>query len=363
MANKREYDVSDIEVNNDATVHGHIFDVSPVKTSKNRPNLSYFNGKKVARFVSFEPKLRADIEQLKQKKKPVALTRCKIQNNKMDSTSLEILANKFSSAEQSPKKFKVDENSLFQEEDVADKIIPLSDVPKVKVNQVITVLGKILSIGHPQQLKSKDGKPLSKQDCTIADSTGSCRIVLWNENIGRFTTDQTYHLTEVSVRQYAGDVYLSLTANAEVKEADDIGEVIESVTDDADPSTGLAGLKHCDSIAEGEIVSVCNVNEYTACVTCKGKVLPSSTSNLIGQCSKCSTVMKISRCVKAKNAKFTIAATESSKEWNLTAFNEQLEKIIEGAEGNTLQEKLLFAGKTKVTYDTATMTINHVIIH
>ena len=91
MATKREYDVSNIEINDDATV--------PWPQAKNRPNLLYFNGKitdvkKVARFVSFEPKLRADIEQLRQQKKPLALTHC---NNKIDSTSLEILANKYSS--------------------------------------------------------------------------------------------------------------------------------------------------------------------------------------------------------------------------------------------------------------------------
>ena len=57
MASGKSYDVSELEVCDNTTVHGHILELSPIQTSKNKPDCSYFNGKlsdgvKVARFVS-----------------------------------------------------------------------------------------------------------------------------------------------------------------------------------------------------------------------------------------------------------------------------------------------------------------------
>ena len=56
MASGQSYDVSELEAGDNTTVHGHILKLSPIKTSKNKPDCSYFNGKlsdgvKVARFA------------------------------------------------------------------------------------------------------------------------------------------------------------------------------------------------------------------------------------------------------------------------------------------------------------------------
>ena len=96
MASEKSCNVSELEAGDNTTVHGHILDLSPIKTSKNKPDCSYFNGKlsdglKVARFVSFEPELRLSLDRFRQEKKAVALSGCRIQNNKFDS-SLEIMA-------------------------------------------------------------------------------------------------------------------------------------------------------------------------------------------------------------------------------------------------------------------------------
>ena len=74
MASDKSYDVSELEAGDNTIVHGHILELSPIKTSKNKPDCSYFNGKlsdgvKVARFVSFEPKLCLSLDRLRQEKK------------------------------------------------------------------------------------------------------------------------------------------------------------------------------------------------------------------------------------------------------------------------------------------------------
>ena len=65
-------DLSDLVVSNGAsssgTVHGVVGEVSPIKTSRKRNDVKYFegqfsDGKKTVRLVSFEPKLRGQLDE------------------------------------------------------------------------------------------------------------------------------------------------------------------------------------------------------------------------------------------------------------------------------------------------------------
>ena len=64
---------------------------------------------------------------------------CRIQNNKFDS-SLE----KHSAVEQSPKKFKLDDTL----EDSCE-VVHFDDLGNVKLNQFVTVTGKVIILGVP----------------------------------------------------------------------------------------------------------------------------------------------------------------------------------------------------------------------
>ena len=75
------YNVSELEVGDNTTIHGHILELLPIKTSINKHDCSYFNGKlsegvKVVRFVSFESKLCLLLDLLRKEKKAVALSGC-----------------------------------------------------------------------------------------------------------------------------------------------------------------------------------------------------------------------------------------------------------------------------------------------
>ena len=61
--NLKEFDVSELEDDGNATVHEVVLEVSPVKVSRNNPEVKYFSGKisdgkKVARMISFEISVR-----------------------------------------------------------------------------------------------------------------------------------------------------------------------------------------------------------------------------------------------------------------------------------------------------------------
>lgn len=259
---------------------------------------------KVARFVSFEPKLRLSLDRLREENKAVALSGCRIQNNKFDS-SLEIMAGRQSAVEQSPKKFKLDESSESPLLEDGCKAVPLDELRNVKANQFVTVVGKVIRVEASVEVRSKEGKPLMEQDCVIADSSATCRIVLWEAHIGKLKDGVSYRWCRVVVREYGGVKYLSLVENSEIASVDDVGDVFSKEDD-------VGGERSELSIVEGEVVGVLSVDEYSSCLSCRGKVKTIGTSNVSGECTICCLKVKMFRCAKSKSAKIVIASNSLS---------------------------------------------------
>ena len=85
----REFEVSDMAEEDDATVHGVVVNLTPVKNSKNNADVSYFtgklsDGKKVARMISFKLELRDYLQEAKISGSPVAITNCAVKVGKYD---------------------------------------------------------------------------------------------------------------------------------------------------------------------------------------------------------------------------------------------------------------------------------------
>lgn len=108
-----EMDVSEMTESTSAVVHcALVGPVSPVKCSHSS-NVEFFearasDGKKTARLISFEPKLRDKLEKAQESKQEVAITNCSVQRNKRSgSKELEIVLGSRTSVIPSPKKFEV----------------------------------------------------------------------------------------------------------------------------------------------------------------------------------------------------------------------------------------------------------------
>ena len=83
LKRKLEFDVSEIgeEIHSGALVHGRVIEMSPIKNSRKNKDIKYVegqltDGKEVCRFISFDVKIRDDIEKLMDREESVSLNNC-----------------------------------------------------------------------------------------------------------------------------------------------------------------------------------------------------------------------------------------------------------------------------------------------
>ena len=79
-------------------------------------------------------------------------------------------------------------------------------------------------------------------NCAVSDSSGCCRVVLWEGHVGRFEVGNCYRLVGVSVKCFNDVHYLSVSANSEVEGIDDIGQVVEEENTDIDRPVDLGDV-------------------------------------------------------------------------------------------------------------------------
>lgn len=107
-------------------------------------------------------------------------------------------------------------------------------------------------------MQTKDGKKLQKQDCIIADASLHMRLVLWEEDVGKLQSGDSYQLENVMIQQYNMHKYLSLSGDATVTKVDDIEET-ETVDTESDREQEV-------KVLQGEIIAVLNADSYLSCV-------------------------------------------------------------------------------------------------
>ena len=316
------------------TVHGVVVgEVSPVKTSKTKSGVKYFDGtftdgKKALRMISFDPKLRDQFEEAHKNKYPVALKNCFVKRGRTD--ELEILVNTKSSVMKSPKKFKISEDDIgVLQLSQCPVLGTLEEVKDIAENQHITINGKIISLSASEQVVAKStGRKFSKQDFTIADCTAAIRGVAWEDHFNALKEDSSYKIVSATVRSFNGAKYVSLGEKSTVEELSDIGDVVgeELVYHGAGDVTVL----------KADIVAVMSIESYISCRVCDGKVI--QINEMVGKCGKCNTKIKMAKC-GSKSVGRIVIEDDEGKEYKLTIFNNIIEQICEIAKGEIKGDK------------------------
>ena len=173
--------VSQLQECSYGTIHGtFVGDVSPIKSSRKRADVKYFDGwisdkEATATVVSFMPKLRENVERACNTKEAIAITNCIVQRSKTEGCkNLEIVVGSHSNVQNPPKKFSIDNEKVQLQCDEGDavKVKPLDEIIQMAVHQRITIEGKVQSVEKIEKVKVRRTM-LHKQDVIIADATGA----------------------------------------------------------------------------------------------------------------------------------------------------------------------------------------------
>ena len=343
-----EMDVSSMEESNSATVHGvFVGAVSPVKVSRNTQR-SYFEAKlsdgvKSARVVSFEPKLRNEIEEAGKVRRGVAITRCTVKRPKFGGDDLEIVAGSKSAIVSSPKKFKLSDDATGGSGGDAVNYVVSDDLQTLREHQRIIVVGKVVSCSLPQELKGKTGSKYVKQEVNIADSTAVCRGVAWEQHVSSLEEGLSYKFVNVTVRSFNAHKYLSLGEMCNITKVEDIGEVVD---DDV-------AEEPCSTVVKGDIAVVMNIESYSSCRNCNSKI--GDVGKAVVECAKCNSKMKLARCAKASIAR-VLLEDEKGNERQLTMFSDVLDEVAqrgkEASHCDKIEDQILSAPKLCYTIST-----------
>ena len=214
--------------------------------------------------------------------------------------------------------------------------LTLKNIDDVAVGQSVTVVAKVVKAAPPQTIKTKDGRQMTKQDCSIGDCDRCIHVVSWEKDVGSLAEGSSYKLVNVSVHIYDDLRYLSVGSNCEIVRIDQIGEVVE---DDADEDQCCVG----NYIVEGDIDDVFYCDEYFGCTPCNKKL---AVNDAIGECSKCGLTVKIKKALKCANA-CILVCDKNSTSHNLTLFNEVIFDLLEGIQGDNIKQRLMQVEETK----------------
>ena len=190
----------------------------------------------------------------------------------------EIIASNRTKVDSSPRKFQV-EGGVDHHATI--KVLSISEACKLSPKSLVSMMVKIQTVNPPEKLLRSDKQShVTKQDCIIADATGSCRLVLWAGRVGAVIEGQSYHLISVAVRWYNNQKYMS---------------TLEHTTDWEDQWHWCRKWPMCYyRKIVGEISHVLSFEHYLSCPECNSKVQEIDT--ICGECTKCSGAVKLSKC-------------------------------------------------------------------
>ena len=142
-----------------------------------------------------------------------------------------------------------------------------------------------MEVQEPTQITTKTGRKLLKQDCTLGDVEWYC-----GDQISGSWKQMSATRLRITVRFYQDLKYLALGHSTTISKINDIGNV----------STDNSNLEMSSSSTEGYI-DVVYADEYKCCISCKAKVHP--ITDVVGECTKCSMKVKLSRCETTASAR------------------------------------------------------------
>ena len=284
---------------------------------RSQANNDYFDAAlqlkdKSMRAVCFSPDKHSHMKSKLESSSPLKISNYHVKRNRYtDQDEVHInKRTKLSDPNKSEITFDFTEITEEEQEDIesTDSIqeIIANENAKSKVN----ITGRVTLIELPTTITS-NGKTLTKQECTLTDETGSMRLVLWEEDIKRIQSGNTYKFCKAIVRSYQKQKYITLNKQTSIHSSTTQVRREDAITNDNFQNTVT-----CPAEA-GE-----RLTTYLSCTKCNSS-LPSNDAGKIIRCSNCGMAKLKTKCKNRALAK-VLFVTADQLDVTLTIFDDKL---------------------------------------
>ena len=206
--------------------------VSPKESGRTK-GVYYFeaqlsDGKRSTRVVSFDTAHLVAMKKAADEKTVVAVENCIVKPSTV-TWELEVQLHSRSKVISSPRQLSLGEQDA---EAGVSKDVKVMDIARLSLGQAISMKCKVMKVGELSSMNKRDSeRQLKKQNVKVADGSGQCRLVLWEEGIDVLEEGRTCLLSDVVVREYNFEKYLSYTSQSMHSLADDLEEVDDGDSD------------------------------------------------------------------------------------------------------------------------------------
>lgn len=225
--------------------------------------------------------------------------------------------------------------------------ISISQLNTMTPNQKVNVTGT-LSLGQKEPkkvlVKSTQETSFVKEDCILEDSTGHTSIHIWNPLISQLKNTYSYHLNNLTVKNFQGNTFLSTSPFTTYTQ---LQNTLSSLKGPAILETPEKQI----FVDNFKLVSKLSI--FLSCQVCKKRITDVSGTSV--KCQNCSTHQKVVDCKKEASAKLCVT-NEGADLW-LIIFTNTLENLLQQVSSVTRQnttevaETLLSASSILITFN------------
>jgi DNA-directed RNA polymerase subunit RPC12/RpoP len=272
-------DLSEIQEGAAGQLHCAVQYISPVK--KSQTGIGYYtgtvtDGNRTARIVGFDETTQKQLSSFQNSS--IQLQNCNIKKSRSD--ELEIMIGRNTIIQKSPKKFDISFEKSVQNDEVESSTLEvkkIADLREIDIGTAVSVKARIAAV-EPARAVSTG----VVQDIVIADGTGSIRMSVWEINVDKIQLHGSYQFTNLYVRTYLDEKYLTLSRKS----------VYEVIADDLISAVYNEEVDCDDLLTNATIVGTQNFNVHYSCFNCSTK-LPDETDDALIRCTKCKVLQSI----------------------------------------------------------------------
>lgn len=226
--------------------------------------------------------------------------------------------------------------------------ISISQLNTMTPNQKVNVTGT-LSLGQKEPkkvlVKSTQETSFVKEDCILEDSTGHTSIHIWNPLISQLKNTYSYHLNNLTVKNFQGNTFLSTSPFTTYTQ---LQNTLSSLKGPAILETPEKQI----FVDNFKLVSKLSI--FLSCQVCKKRITDVSGTSV--KCQNCSTHQKVVDCKKEASAKLCVT-NEGADLW-LIIFTNTLENLLQQVSSVTLQNTTEEVAQTLLSASSILITFN-----